>query len=111
MDLKDTRYADKLYFTIGEVSDILQIPASMIRYWENEFDVLKPHKNSKGDRRYTKSDIGKLQNIYHLVKEKGFTLDGAKKELAKNLVEGEQNDLYSKLLELKKRLISIKDKL
>jgi DNA-binding transcriptional MerR regulator len=111
MDLRDTRYADKLYFTIGEVADILQIPASMIRYWDNEFDTLKPHKTKKGDRRFTKSDITKLQQIYHLVKEKGFTLEGAKKELAKNDHKIEQNEVYTKLLELRKRLITLKNKL
>jgi DNA-binding transcriptional MerR regulator len=111
MDLRDTRYADKLYFTIGEVADILQIPASMIRYWDNEFDILKPHKTKKGDRRFTKSDIIKLQQIYHLVKEKGFTLEGAKKELAKNDLKIEQTEVYTKLLELRKRLITLKNKL
>ena len=71
----------KLYYTIGEVSDMFGLSKSLIRYWESEFSMLKPHKNSKGDRRFTKQNIEQLDLIYHLVKEKGFTLDGAKKEI------------------------------
>ena len=71
----------KLYYSIGEVSEMFEVSKSLIRYWESEFSILKPHKNSKGDRRFTKQNIEQLQLIYHLVKEKGFTLEGAKKEI------------------------------
>lgn len=80
MDRK-TSELTKLYYTIGEVSEMFGVSKSLIRYWESEFNALKPHKNSKGDRRFTKQNIEQLEVIYHLVKEKGFTLDGAKKEL------------------------------
>ena len=74
----------KLYYTIGEVADMFNVSKSLIRFWESEFDLLRPHKNSKGDRRFTKQNITQFNTIYHLVKERGFTLDGAKKELKAN---------------------------
>lgn len=63
---------------------MFDVSKSLIRYWESEFSVLKPHKNSKGDRRFTKQNIDQLELIYHLVKERGFTLEGAKKEIRGN---------------------------
>ncbi len=78
---KKTSELTKLYYSIGEVSEMFEVSKSLIRYWESEFSILKPHKNSKGDRRFTKQNIEQLQLIYHLVKEKGFTLEGAKKEI------------------------------
>ncbi|HHB52681.1 MAG TPA: MerR family transcriptional regulator [Saprospiraceae bacterium] len=72
---------DKLYYTISEVSKMFDVNDSTLRYWESEFSVLKPKKNRKGDRRYTKNDIIIIQKIYNLLKVKGFTLKGAKEEL------------------------------
>ena len=72
---------EKLYYTIGEVALMLDVNTSLLRYWEKEFDVLKPKKNTKGDRFFTKDDIEKIKLIYHLVREKGYTLDGAKTRL------------------------------
>jgi DNA-binding transcriptional MerR regulator len=72
---------EKLYYTIGEVALMLDVNTSLLRYWEKEFDVLKPKKNTKGDRFFTKDDIEKIKLIYHLVREKGYTLDGAKSRL------------------------------
>lgn len=77
----DTSKLTKLYYSISEVAEMLDVSASLIRYWESEFPVLKPLKNSKGERRYNKQNIEKLYQIYYLVKEKGYTLEGAKKEL------------------------------
>lgn len=74
----------KLYYSIGEIADMFKVSKSLIRFWEAEFDLLKPHKNSKGDRRFTKQNIEQFQIIYNLVKERGFTLDGAKKEIKNN---------------------------
>lgn len=74
----------KLYYTIGEVAEMYNVSKSLIRFWESEFDLLRPHKNSKGDRRFTKQNIEQFNTIYHLVKERGFTLEGAKKELKSN---------------------------
>ena len=72
---------EKLYYTIGEVSKAFKVNPSLIRFWEKEFEVLKPKKNSKGTRRYSSIDIENFQTIHHLVKEKGYTLEGAKEQL------------------------------
>ncbi len=74
----------KLYYSIGEISKAFNVNASLIRFWETEFEELSPKKNKKGTRRYSSVDVEKLQTIHHLVKEKGYTLDGAKDQL-KNL--------------------------
>lgn len=74
----------KLYYTIGEVAEQLNITKSVIRYWENEFSFIKPHRNNRGERKFTDQTISELRIVHHLVKEKGFTISGAKKELATN---------------------------
>lgn len=75
----DIAVLTKLYYSIGEVSELFGVAPSLIRYWESEFSTLKPAKNSKGERKYTVKDIELLQQIFHLVKERGFTIDGAKR--------------------------------
>jgi len=72
---------EKLYYTIGEVARMFEVNTSHIRFWSKEFEVIKPATNKKGNRLYTQSDIDNFKKIYHLVKEKGFTLKGAKVEL------------------------------
>src|SRR6187402_3177735 len=72
---------EKLYFSIGEVAEMFTVAPSLIRFWESEFDIIKPKKNRKGNRQFTKEDIDSVRTIYHLVKEKGFTLQGAKEML------------------------------
>ena len=69
---------EKKYFTIGEVAGNLKVATSLIRFWESEFDIIKPKKNRKGNRQFTREDIKNIKLIYHLVKEKGFTLQGAR---------------------------------
>ena len=75
---------EKLFYPIGEVAKIFDVSVSSIRYWEKEFDILKPKKNKKGNRMFTKKDLDNLKIIYHLTKERGFTLEGAKKKLREN---------------------------
>ena len=75
---------EKLYYPIGEVAEMFDVSTSLIRYWEKEFDILKPRKNKKGNRLFTKVDIENLKIIFHLVKERGYTLDGAKQKLKDN---------------------------
>jgi len=75
---------EKLFYPIGEVSKMYKVNVSLIRFWEKEFDILKPKKNKKGNRMFTKQDIENLDIIFHLVKERGFTLEGAKKKLKEN---------------------------
>ena len=77
----DVDKLDKLYYSIGEVADMLGESKSLIRYWENEFDFLNPKKNKKGDRRFTKENIEQLLIIHELVKQRGVTLEGAKQEI------------------------------
>lgn len=78
---------EKLYYSIGEVAEVFNVAPSLIRFWESEFDIIKPKKNRKGNRQFTKEDIDNVRTIYHLVKEKGFTLNGAK-DMLKNDVQG-----------------------
>jgi len=72
---------EKLYYTIGDVSRMLGVPVSTVRFWENEFDILKPMKNKKGNRMFTASDIKNLMVIHHLIREEGMTLAGVKRKL------------------------------
>ncbi|MBK8506963.1 MAG: MerR family transcriptional regulator [Saprospiraceae bacterium] len=111
MDRKITELT-KLYYTIGEVSDMFGVSKSLIRYWESEFAVLKPHKNSKGDRRFTKQNIEQLDLIYYLVKEKGFTLDGAKKEIrAKKSTLIRRRKVIDSLVHIRSGLTALRDQL
>ncbi len=80
MPLKE-KTIERVYWTIGEVADQLQVSTSMLRYWEKEFGSLRPKRTGKGDRLYTKDDIAKVRDIQHLLKERGFTIQGAKDQL------------------------------
>ncbi|GLB47673.1 MerR family transcriptional regulator [Neptunitalea lumnitzerae] len=103
---------DKLYYNIGEVADAFQVNTSLIRFWEKEFDVLKPKKNAKGNRKFTREDIKNLQLIYHLVKERGFTLEGAKTHLKEEKAKTLNNfEIIRKLENIKAELIKIKNQL
>ena len=83
---------EKKYFTIGEVADQLNVATSLIRFWESEFDIIKPKKNRKGNRQFTKEDIKNVKLIYYLVKEKGYTLHGAR-DFIKSDVEAAKNKI------------------
>ncbi len=76
----------KLYYTIGEVASMFNVNTSLIRFWEKEFTIIQPKKNKKGNRLFTPKDIINFNKIYHLVKEQGFTLDGAKNALKNNAI-------------------------
>lgn len=103
---------EKLYYSIGEVSEMLNINASTIRYWEKEFDMLKPKKNAKGDRFFTKDDIEKVRLIYRMLKEKGHTVEGAKVQLKdKYEEENRKMALVEKLNKLKGFLVEMKSQL
>lgn len=103
---------DKRYYSIGELAKAFDVNASLIRFWDKEFDILKPKKNAKGNRMFTPEDVKNLQLIYHLVKERGFTLDGAKTHLK----EGQKKtldkfEIISKLESIKVQLTNIKNEL
>lgn len=103
---------EKRYYAIGEVAKAFAVNTSLIRFWEKEFDVLKPKKNAKGNRKFTPEDIKNLKFIYHLVKERGFTLDGAKTHLKEEKKEALNNfEIVSKLEDIKNQLIKIKEHL
>lgn len=80
----------KLYYSIGEVSQMFKVNTSLIRFWEKEFEILRPKKNAKGNRLFTPEDLENLKIIFHLVKERGYTLDGAKKKMRDNKNDVEQ---------------------
>lgn len=103
---------EKLYYGIGEVAKAFGVNTSLIRFWEKEFDVLKPKKNAKGNRRFTPQDIKNLELIYHLVKVRGFTLDGAKTHLKENKQKTmDRFEIIRKLETVKAELLKIKEQL
>ncbi|HEY0030428.1 MAG TPA: MerR family transcriptional regulator [Bacteroidia bacterium] len=101
----------KLYYTIGEVSEMFQVNTSLIRFWEKEFDIIKPKKNKKGNRLFTPEDIDNFKVIYNLVKEQGLTLDGAKKYLKENrkTVKHESKAEKTQFSEIENKLRVIKN--
>jgi DNA-binding transcriptional MerR regulator len=103
---------EKLYYSIGEVASAFDVNTSLIRFWEKEFDVLQPKKNAKGNRKFTPADIKNLELIFHLVKERGFTLEGAKTHLKENKQKTLDNfDIIRKLESVKAELLKIKNQL
>jgi DNA-binding transcriptional MerR regulator len=102
----------KLYYSIGEVAKIFNVNTSLIRFWEKEFDIIQPKKNKKGNRLFTKEDIDNIQLIYHLVKERGYTLQGAKEKLRKNKEETAGNvELVKSLTKIREFLLELKEEL
>jgi DNA-binding transcriptional MerR regulator len=103
---------EKLYYSIGEVAEIFTVAPSLIRFWESEFDIIKPKKNRKGNRQFTKEDIDNVRTIYHLVKEKGFTLQGAK-EMLRNDSQAvkDKMEMMDSLRNVKKFLVELKENL
>ena len=103
---------EKIYYTIGEVAELFEVNQSLIRYWEKEFDILKPQKNKKGNRLFTKTDLNNLRIIYHLVKERGYTLQGAKEKLKQNREEVEKTvEIIDSLQKIKSFLLEVKEQL
>jgi len=102
----------KRYYSISEVADLFGVSKSLIRFWEGEFEMLKPHKNSKGDRRFTQQNLEQIREIYHLVKERGFTLSGAKQELKdRQQRDKEKQQVVETLERVKNLLLELKNKL
>ncbi|MCD4834787.1 MAG: MerR family transcriptional regulator [Bacteroidales bacterium] len=109
MPYKEKR-VEKLYYSIGEVAEMFNVNPSLIRYWEKEFDIIKPKKNKKGNRFFTIEDIEHFHIIYYLVKELGLTLTGAKKKLKENK-DGTMNnfEVIKSLKEIKSLLLEIRE--
>jgi len=101
---------EKLYYSIGEVAEMLDVPVSTVRFWENEFDILKPMKNKKGNRMFTPSDIKNLKIIHHLLKKEGMTLSGVKKKLSGKWEETDYKyEINESLQKIKTMLLDIRD--
>lgn len=103
----------KLFYSIGEVAEMFDVNTSLIRFWEKEFDIIKPKKNKKGNRLFTPEDIDNFKVIYNLVKEQGLTLDGAKKYLKENrkTVKHEMKIEKNQFSEIENKLKAIKSNL
>ena len=103
---------EKFYFSIGEVAKMFDVNHSLLRFWEKEFSMIKPHKNKKGDRFYTKKDIEIIRTIYYLTKTKGYTLQGAKDALKNNFIkEAGTAQVVETLSKIKNILLEIKEEL
>ena len=103
---------EKLFYSIGDVAKMFDVSVSSIRYWEKEFDILKPKKNKKGNRMFTKKDVDNLRIIYHLTKERGFTLEGAKKKLRENKADTIDNvEIINHLKNIRQFLVEFREEL
>jgi DNA-binding transcriptional MerR regulator len=103
---------EKVYYSIGEVAEMFGVNTSLIRFWEKEFDVIKPHKNKKGNRLFTKQDIDNFHIIYHLVKERGMTLRGAQMKMKDNKEDTVNNfDVVKSLKNIREMLVEIRENL
>ena len=98
----------KTYYSIGDVSKMFNENASLIRYWENEFDILKPKKNAKGDRFFRPEDVKNLKLIHHLLRERKYTIEGAKEFLKNNKTAAEKFEMIRSLQKLKSFLNELK---
>jgi DNA-binding transcriptional MerR regulator len=102
----------KLYYSIGEVAKMFKVNPSLIRFWEKEFDIIKPQKNKKGNRMFTQEDVDNFHIIFHLVKERGFTLQGAREKLRNNKDETVTNiEMVRSLTRIREFLINLKKEL
>tara|TARA_B100000886_G_C20413000_1_gene487929 strand:+ start:321 stop:656 length:336 start_codon:yes stop_codon:yes gene_type:complete len=109
MSLKEKKIK-KIYYSIGEVAAMFNVNKSLIRFWEKEFIIIKPKKNKKGNRYFTENDINNFKIIFHLVKERGYTLDGAKKKLRENKEDTINNvKIVNQLKDIRKQLVAIRE--
>ena len=101
----------KQYYPIGDVAAMFKESTSLIRYWENEFPILKPKKNKKGDRFFRPEDVKNLKMIYHLLREKKYTIEGAREFLKNNKSAGEKHEIIESLEKVKLFLLELKNNL
>lgn len=101
----------KQYYSIGDVAAMFKENTSLIRYWENEFSILNPKKNKKGDRFFRPEDIKNLKMIYHLLRERKYTIEGAKEFIKNNKAAGEKHEMIESLEKVKSFLIELKNNL
>ncbi len=101
----------KRYYSIGDVANMFRENTSLIRYWENEFDILNPKKNKKGDRFFRPEDVKNLKMIYHLLRERKYTIEGAKEFLKNNKGAGEKHEMIESLQKIKLFLLELRNNL
>ncbi len=102
----------KLFYSMGEVAEMFDVKPSLIRFWEGEFDIIKPKRNKKGNRMFTPADVDNLKLIYHLVKERGMTLDGARKALKQNRNDLARDvQLFERLQSIRSLLVDVRNEL
>lgn len=100
----------KIYYSIGEVASMFDVNKSLVRFWEKEFSIIKPKKNKKGNRYFNEKDITNFKIIFHLVKERGYTLDGAKKKLRQNKEGTIKNvEIVNQLKDIRTQLAAIRE--
>lgn len=104
---------EKVYYSIGEVAELFDVNTSLVRFWEKEFDILKPRKNKKGNRLFTQKDLDNLYIIYNLVKERGYTLQGAKEMLKAEKIDDttKKIEIINSLEKVKSFLLELKSEL
>ncbi|HVM86547.1 MAG TPA: MerR family transcriptional regulator [Puia sp.] len=105
---EDDELFKKQYYSIGEVAEMFRVNHSLLRYWENEFDIIQPRKNRKGDRHFRPVDIKNLHLIYHLLRQRKYTIEGAKDFLKKNKKTEERFTAIQKLQQIKSFLLELK---
>ena len=105
--------AEKLYYSMGEVTEMFDVEASLIRSWCSQFSCLRPKRNSKGNRMFTPQDVDRLKRIHHLLKDKKMTIEGAKQAMKRRVIEAEENDsdvaLLERLQSLRASLVEMRD--
>ena len=108
-----TQPVGKLYYRIGEIAEMFKVNASLIRFYEKEFDIIKPHRNNKGNRMFTQNDLDHFHTIFHLIKEKGYTLEGAKLQLRgkRTASETPKDEVIKSLLRMKRFLMELREQL
>lgn len=109
---KEQPGSEKIYYPIGEVAGMFGVNTSLIRFWEKEFDIIRPRKNKKGNRLFTQKDVDNFHMIYHLVKERGYTLKGAAEKIKKNPDDVRKDlEIVKTLNKMHNFLTDIKDRL
>ncbi|MDZ7738620.1 MAG: MerR family transcriptional regulator [Bacteroidales bacterium] len=110
MEDEKTNKKEKLFYSIGELADMLGEQTSAVRYWEKEFDIIKPQKNKKGNRMFTPHDVENMKLIHYLLKEKGMTIAGAKRKMSDNPDDIRKNhEVIRSLQGIKEMLVKIRD--
>ena len=111
MSLKN-KSTERLFYKISEVAEMFDVNISAVRFWEKEFDILKPKKNKKGNRLFTSKDINNMRIIYHLLKDRGFTIEGAKKKIKENKTDTINNiEIVNHLKDIRGFLVKLREQI